>query len=228
MAEILLRDVILYDRWPGCPNPNLSCPTCGFDATAQCSSTPVWPLGTKIQAYNDSTYCPGYYTMIYLQYVETSDIALDIGDPSDGQRACFHVIDACNNTPGNTVDYWYMVTLDATNSDATLGGAIAFAAAELSGNSTSEQNECGWFWCGGVNPCITNSTFTDCTVLAGAIKTDGNVMQGTEIAVTGDGTGCAAFAPLCVTIIYGATVGTWEDLSVSGPRAVGIAWEDDS
>jgi hypothetical protein len=165
--------------------------------------------------------------MAYLQYVETSDVAQDIGDPSDGYRACFHVIDACGNTPGATVDYWYLVTLDVTNSDATLGGAIAFPAYALSGNSSTEQNECGWFWVGGVNPCITTTGFKDCTVLAGAIATDGNVMQGVEVAVI-DNTGVAALAPMCNTILFGVTVGTFDDLTAGLPRAVGIAWEDDS
>ena len=194
MADIYLRDVIIYDLWPGTPDPDLSEPTSGFDASAQCSSTPVWPLGTKIQKYNDSTYGPGYFTMIYLQYIETSDVGLDIGDPSTGYNACFHIQDACNNTPGNTVDYWYMVTIDVTNSDATQGGAIAFPAYDLSGNSTSEQNECGWFWCGGVNPCITTTGFKDCTRLAGEIRTDGSVQQGAYFGVLGDGTDVAALA----------------------------------
>lgn len=194
MADIFLRDIILYDLWPGTPDPNLSEPTVGFDASIQCSSTPVWPLGTKIQKYNDSTYNPGYFTMIYLQFIETSDVVHDIGDPSTGYNACFHIQDACNNTPGNTVDYWYMVTNDLTNSDGTLGGAIAFAAYDLSGNSTTEQNECGWFWCGGVNPCITTTGFKDCTRLAGEIRTDSSVQQGVYFGVLDDGTDVAALA----------------------------------
>lgn len=190
MPTIDLRDVLLYDLWPGVPDPNLSCPSAGFDASEQCSSTPVWPLGTKIQAYNDSTYCPGYFTMIYLQFVEGSDYAYDAGKPSDNRCMCFHILDCSEHTPGGTVDYWYMVTSDLTNSDGTQGGAIAFAAYDLSGNSgvsSDESNECGWFWCGGVNPCITTSAtnFADCTRLADDIVTDGSVVQGYPIAVDG-------------------------------------------
>lgn len=221
-----LRDLLLYDRWPGYPDPNLSCPTAGFDASAQCSSTPVWPLGTKIQAYNDSTYGPGYYTMIYLQFVETSDNANDAGDPSDGYCACFHIIDACGNTPGATVDYWYLVTNDVTNSEATRGGAVAFPAYDLSGNSSTEQNECGWFWCGGVNPCITTANFKDCTRLAGDITTDGNVVQGEEVYVEDDGTLGARLIPGCATVLYGSTVGQ-EDWTVNLPQPIGRALASD-
>jgi hypothetical protein len=191
MASINLRDVVLYDRWPGYPDPNLSEPTCGFDSTTQCSSTPVWPLGTKIQKYNDSTYGPGYFTMCYMQFVEGTDQANDVGDPSNGHCACFHIQDCCGHTPGATHDLWYMITNDLTNSDGTMGGAIAFPANDLSGNSTTEQNECGWCWVGGVNPCITTTNFKDCTRLAGDMTTDGNVTQGKQIAVQDDGTNAA-------------------------------------
>jgi len=212
MATIALRDVILYDRWPGYPDPQLSEPTSGFDASAQCSSTPVWPLGTKIQKYNDSTYRPGYFVMCYMQFAEGSDFAYDAGDPSDGFGACFHMVGSSEHMPDGT-DNWYTVTTDLTNSEGTHGGAIAFPAYDLSGNSESDQNECGWFWVGGVNPCITTTGFKDCTRLAGDVLTDGNIVASEEICVQDDGSNAAEFAPSCATIIFGSTVGV-EDWTI--------------
>lgn len=195
MAAINLRDVILFDLWPGFPDGNLSEPTVGFDASVQCSSTPVWPLGTKIQKWNDSTYNPGYFTMIYLQFVEGSSITEDIGDISDGYNCCAHINDVSVNTPGTDVEYWYMVTNCLTDSDGTLGGAIAFPVYDLSGNDgTTGQNECGWFWCGGVNPCVTATGFKDSTRMAGDMLTDGNITQGMQMAIDGGGA-TTRFAP---------------------------------
>jgi len=198
MAGVLnMRDVILFDLWPGTPDPNLSCPTEGFDASTQCSSTPVWPLGTKIQTYNDSTYGPGYFTMIYLQFVEASGAAQDVGDISDGYNCCAHVLDVCANLPGTTVEYWYMVTNCLTDSDGTKGAPIAFPVYDLSGmEGTTGQNECGWFWCGGVNPCITTSATNtaDCTRMAAEMLTDGNITQGMQMAIDGGGA-TTCFAP---------------------------------
>lgn len=220
MADIFLRDVLLFDQWPGVPDPNLSCPTEGFDASTQCSSTPVWPLGTKIQNYNDSTYGPGYYTMIYLMFCETSVHAYDIDDPSTGYNMCFHVNDVCDNIPGNSdaANYWYIVTNDLTSSDGTLGGALAFAAYDLSGNSgTTESNECGWFWCGGVNPCITDSATNtaDCTRLAGEIRTDGSVTQGKLFGIGDDGS-------------EGGALYAFDNSTTNAAVPVGIALKDDN
>lgn len=227
MATIALRDILLYDRWPGYPDPNLSCPSDGFDSSAQCSSTPVWPVGTKIQAYNDSTYNAGYYTMQYLRFVEGSDSAFDAGDPSTGYCACFHIVDASQHSPGAGTN-WYLVTHDLTNSDGTLGGAVAFPAFDLSGNSgasSDESNEYGWFWVGGVNPCITNASFTDCTRLAGEILTDGNVVIGQEVIVQDDGTNAAALALACPTVFDSTTI---SDASTWGFVAVGRALATDA
>lgn len=226
MATIALRDVLLYDRWPGYPDPNLSEPTVGFDSSTQCSSTPVWPAGTKIQKYNDSTYRPGYFSMIYLQFIEGSDFVFDAGDPSEGFGACFRIYDASERVPDGT-DNWYMVTTDLTNSDGTHGGAIAFPAFDLSGNSLTGQNEFGWFWCGGVNPCITTTGFKDCTRLAGDMLTDGNIVANEEIYVQDDGSDTAEFAPGCATIIYGSTVGI-EDWTTGALRPIGWSLKADA
>lgn len=221
MATISLRDVILYDRWPGYPDPNLSEPTSGFDASAQCSTAPVWPIGTKIQKYNDSTLNPGYFTMAYLQFCEGSDSAYDAGDPSTGYGACFRY-DATQHLPDGQKN-WFKVTHDLTNSDGTRGGAVAFPAFDLSGaDTTTTDNEFGWFWCGGVNPCITTTGFADCTRLAGEVKTDGDIKAGVEFCFEDDGTNAASIIPYCMTAIFEVTLG-YDATIFCGPSGYALA-----
>ena len=59
MATVAMNDVVLYDKWPGYPNFNLSKPTNGFDSTVSgsgnCVSTPLYPPGTKIAINYNAT-----------------------------------------------------------------------------------------------------------------------------------------------------------------------------
>ncbi len=194
MATLSGKDLYLYDRWPGAAKFNIGAPVNGYDSTKEgsgnCVSTAAFDIGEKRALYNDSTKHPGYTIFQYLQFVEGSDNAYDAdADLSTGYGLCFHINDASQHSPDGQTD-WYLVTTDLTNSDGTLGGAVAIAMADFSGNSTSAQNEFGWFWVGGVCPCntLTDSGGTCYTKAAGEIKTVGNVAIGRDVFVEDDGT----------------------------------------
>ena len=201
MATVALKDVFLYDRWPGTPNFNLGRPTNGFDSTVAGSGnnvdTALYPPGTKIQVHTtaaDTTRWPGQSTFIYLQFHEGTDLAYDIGDPSTGYCLCSRY-DSTNSADGSIAGP-YQVTTDLTNSDGTKGGAIAFACTDLSGTDTG-AGEWGWFWCGGVCPVV------DVTRLAGDIKTGGSVAVGTPVSVVDDGSNAGALELCEVTLLCG-------------------------
>lgn len=221
MAGINLRNINLIDKWPGTPNPNMGIPTNGFDSSVagsgNCVTTPVFDVGTKIMAYNDGTYNPGWYTMCYMQFCEGSDNAHDAGDPSDGYACCFHYEATQHHPDGNNKATWYAVTNDLTNSDGTTGGALAIAVRDLSGaDTTTTGNEYGWYWVGGVCPCVT-SPDTDCTQLGGEVLTGGSVGQGEYIAIQDDGTNCAEM------FLYSGDA-TKHEVNA----AVAFAWADDA
>ena len=213
MANMSLRSVILYDKWPGVVNPNMSVPVNGFDSTKEgsgnCVSESIFQIGLKIQAYNDGTYNPGFYTMQYLQFCEGSSNAYDVGDLTTGYRACFWYDVTQHHPDGNNAGTWYVVTNNVSDSDATRGGGVAFPVCDLSGAETTGSNapEFGWFWVGGVNPCVT-SPVADCTKLGGAgILSDGDIVKGTEFTFEADGTACARVIPYCFTAIFEVTLG---------------------
>ena len=203
MAVISTSKLILYDKWPGTPNPNLGKPADGWDGTTHHDvSVAAYPIGTKISQYNDSTINPGWYTMIYLQFAEGSDYAYDgngdITDQGNGSGFCFPY-----ETTGNMVDgtdLWYLVSNDLTNTCQTLAigaGAgkdfnarVAVCAGDISGNAAStSRNNFGWFWCGGPCPIV------DCTNLYGDISTDGAVVAELELVPVDDGANGATVGP---------------------------------
>ncbi|KPL25600.1 MAG: hypothetical protein AMJ75_00380 [Phycisphaerae bacterium SM1_79] len=198
MANICMRNVILYDKWPGVPDPNLGIPTDGFDAsgTHSCVTTAVYPPGTKIMAYNDGTYNPGWYTMCYMQFCEGSDLAYDAdSDLSTGYGLCFHYEGTNHPTDalGSPQQAWWGVTSDLTNSDGSQGGALAVAVRDLSGTDDAGGNEFGWFWVGGVCPC--NTTTQDMTKCGNSGPlTDGNVAAGQPFYAQDDGSNAAELA----------------------------------
>lgn len=169
MAVSNLKDIILFDNWPGVPNPTFSRPNDGWDGSiTACLSAPAYPPGTKIIFQSDSTYTPGMVTMCYLRYVEGSEIASDTGDAadvSDHEAICCHV----NATGSDGIDaaaadaterQWWNVSYDCSNSDATLHdspGAVAVAAGDLS------TGEYGWFWVGGPCPYLDVTKFDNLT-----------------------------------------------------------------
>jgi len=219
MATVALRDVFLYDNWPGSPNFNLGRPTNGFDSTVSGSgnnaTTALYIPGEKIQVpYKaaDQTRWPGTSTFIYLQFHEGTDFAQDAGDPSDGYCACFHA-DGTATADGSIAGPW-QVTNDVTNSDATIGGAIAFACTDLS------DDEFGWFWCGGVCPAY------DVTRLAGEIKTGGGVTVNCKVFVEGDGTNGAALQIADATQITDTT--NFNDISQGLNNVVGYSLQVDA
>ncbi len=205
MATVSLADVVLYDLWPGIPNPNLGIPSDGWDGTSHsCVTKAVYQQGTKIMAYNDSTRWPGWYTMMYLQFHDGTDLASAADDPSKGYAACFR---ACGTaTADGSISGPFVVTNDLTNSDGTTSFGVAFAAADLS------SDQFGWFWVGGVNPSA------DATRLAGEIKTNGDIKIGDHIFFGDDGTNCGAIYPYCPTAL--AELTNYGDVTLSfGPPA---------
>lgn len=193
MAVVSLRQIYLYDKWPGSPSDQGPPPN-GFDSTVEGSGNDVtnalFPVGEKRRIYNDGTVNPGWSTFIYLQFVEGSDSAFDADqDVSTGYGMCFHILDASEHAPDGQTD-WYLVTHDLTNSEGTQGGAVAFACTDLSGADTTGTGwaNFGWFWCGGVNPCVTGPNRTDMTKLGADVVTGGNVAIGTPVYVVDDGT----------------------------------------
>lgn len=190
MGDVLhLSSLVLYDRWPGPVNMKQGIPTDGWDSTTQnfkidTSVTskqpqPAHPLGTKISAYTDNTYCAGWYTMIYLMFHDQSnsttgyDISADFSEANifvshvDGSHAMKYQSDISANP-------WYVVgtAIDSSFTDATEGSPVAIACFTHTADSSEdfaagnpyENNRgdaYGWFWCGGVCPC------EDATLLQG-------------------------------------------------------------
>jgi hypothetical protein len=188
MATIPLSQLILDDRWPGQPSILLGRPTSGWDNTVDnftstaTDTQPNYPLGTKIVAYTDNTWCAGWYTMMYLSFHDYSgqDITADISTGAfycshyDGSDAEYYMIDesAC---PYYIVSRCYT----SANTDATRGMPIAIPCATLASDgsavyATGYGDAYGWFWVGGVCPC------GDATRLQGAVGD----LAGADITVT--------------------------------------------
>jgi len=189
-AQMHLSSLVLNDRWPGAVNPNQSIPTGGWDnttdnfTTTSANQVTRYPVGTKIMAYTDNTYCAGYYTMMYLMFhsdgsdTATSDISADF---SDGNMYCAHS-DSSDAEKANTdfsVTPYYVVTRcfsaggGVQASDITSGAPLAIPCATLNCDGTGVQiagyGDCyAWFWVGGVCPCA-----------------DATLMQGTAGSLAG-------------------------------------------
>lgn len=222
MVATNTKMIVLKDNWPGVPNQNLGIPTGGFDSTKWTdSSTEGYPIGTKIQAYQDFSGMKGPYTMIYLRYyclsesedfgVEKVDLSGNVGQAifaqfcnstclsADGTAAVF----TCTNR-GN-VDTGYVC---GTNT-----GIIAVACGTLSYRDVTGSGEnpggYGWFWCGGRVPM-------DCTFLSGAAD------AGIDISTAG---GVAAGLPMNVEIDSSLM---WFDGGDLSSHIVGYALETDA
>jgi len=200
MAGINLSSVILNDRWPGIPNPNLGVPKGGFDSTIHNYKTtaatdkPAYPFGTKIMAYTDNSWAPGWYTMMYLEYHSYEAGALyDVSaDISDGFPICLH----CDGSTAahydtiadcSTIPYYVVgrcITEVATDLSSG-GGPAAIPCCSMSSDATACITQggygdfMGWFWVGGVCPA------KDITFYDGAGAGHGSTCQGIGACCTG-------------------------------------------
>jgi hypothetical protein len=121
----------LIDLWPGAPIPTHGIPHNGFDdADHHNVATPVYPIGTKIQVYNESAGLPGYSTFIYLK-VGTQNASVAIAAKSVVVQ--------------DSATIWYEVTNDPDDC-INIGGPVAVAISAMT------NAYYGWFWCGGVCP----------------------------------------------------------------------------
>jgi len=185
MAVSNLKNIVLYDNWPGYPNVTLQRPDDGWDGSVSCcQSAPLYPPGTKILYDADNTHTPGASIMAYMRYSEGSDFAAgagDTGDVSDHTNICCHMegTDALVLTAADaTVRQWWNVTNDTTNSDATTAhspGAVAVATRAMS------TGEYGWFWVGGPCPYTDVTKFDNLTGGAGVDVLTVSVAAGVAI-----------------------------------------------
>jgi hypothetical protein len=178
MATLKMRNLVLLDKWPGVPNMNLGMPANGWDntkdnfVTTAVTDQPAYPLGTKIAAYTDNTNCPGWYTMMYLQYHCYSSLLCISRDFSDGKFWCsatkeYSTAQIADTTTG--IPY-YVVTscVSGTTSCVTFGTPVAVPCATLGGDGTTAVandygDAYGWFWVGGVCPCKDATLMDICT-----------------------------------------------------------------
>ena len=209
-GELELHKILLNDKWPGKSNPNLGVPAGGWDSTLYscCQTVPTYPPGTKIQAYNDHTYCEGGYTMCYMCFHECSNYEFDIVAVSENNAMCSDVGGECveslallAGSYGGVVDYtgslWWLVTNSFADSDASATGRVAVGCCGMS------EGEFGWFWVGGVCP-VADVTFFD--LQAGGVGSvmlgEGNIAMGSILMPGNDGTGGIVLVP--------GACGTWE------------------
>ena len=197
-AQLKLSQLMLYDKWPGPVNPNLSIPTDGWDNTVDNFTTtegnttpPNYTVGTKIMSYTDNTFCAGWYTMMYLMFHDSSSADIS-GDFSDGNMYCSHYDGSKANkyqVDISAVPYYvttrcYSAGGGDHGSDITSGSPIAFPCATISADSSIQHvdddafatgfgDAYGWFWVGGVCPCA------DATLLQGTAGS----LAGADISV---------------------------------------------
>ena len=181
MAGIQLSSVILTDRWPGVPVQGLGIPTDGWAntrdnyKTTSANDRPAYPLGTKIAAYSDNSWAPGWYTMMYLQYHSYESGALyDVSnDFSDGQFWCTHAdgstAQAYDTIADNSTIPYYVVSkcITTVGSDVSHIGAVAVPCCSMSSDGTAcitqggYGDSYGWFWVGGVCPAKDITIFDE-------------------------------------------------------------------
>ena len=135
MADSTLDSDLFYllDTTPGVPNPTLTTPVGGFTAAA-CHNVAaaIYPVGTKIQVYNETAGVAGNSTFVYAQ-AETQDGTNII--------AARHFLTTYGTTP-----VWWKFTNDA---GGDIGDGINSLVVALSAMTTAYY---GWFWCAGVCP----------------------------------------------------------------------------
>jgi hypothetical protein len=177
MATIHLKNVILYDRWPGVPNPNLGVPTDGFDATIghSCVTAPAYPPGTKIQGWQeDASRSSGPYTMIYLNFHEVSgqnppDMSHNYGFVTQAEFSGSGI--AADGGGDVSCSPWNVANVpNVANFEISTKFPKAVACStKISSDTTAGSGQWGWFWCGGLCPWV------DCPALDCEVTTDGAV-----------------------------------------------------
>lgn len=180
MANVPLTHLVLNDNWPGSSNVFYGRPTGGWDnttdnfKTTSGSTEPNYPPGTKISSYTDNSYCPGWYTMMYLMFHDYSGDDIS-GDFSDGNFWCSHYdgSEAEKYSTDFSATPYYVVARCITEgvTDVTRGTPVAVPCATLASDGTTAYangygDAYGWFWVGGVCPCL------DVTILKGAADSD--------------------------------------------------------
>ena len=185
MANLPLTKLVLYDRFPGAPNPNLGIPSGGWNNTTDNEVTsPTYPPGTKIQAYSDNSHAPGHYIMYYGSFAAYSADADVSGDYSDGRFWCSHccltddVADAtyeiASGDGSSQPPHVLAACFTTLGWDGTKGSPIAVPCATLDGY------DYGWFWVGGVCPA------SDVTILRGLADSDAGADVTTDDVQAGD------------------------------------------
>ena len=205
MAAISTRKLVLQDNWPGVPNQNLGIPTGGFDSTNWTdATTEKYPIGTKIQVYQDFSGLKGPYTMIYLRYYcgsRTGSVGVEEADLSDTGWCIFQQFcdSNCLSADG-TAAVFTCTNLGSVDTGYVCGtkkGIIAVACGTLSDHDTTgtggtNAGAYGWFWCGGV--CPMDITFLSGVAHAGVdMSTGGNVAAGEPIYCQVDGASAIEF-----------------------------------
>lgn len=249
MAENLrLSHLILYDKWPGTPNPNLGIPTGGFDATAwnlstaddtATADTPPYPLGTKIQAYTDNSECPGYYTMMYLARHEFSSECIS-SDFSEANIFCStpgvlcqtHVSATPTDTSGPAPYYYVTACYTVQSCEISNGNPVAVACTTADADSSialttdpkanGYGHALGWFWVGGVCPCA------DITLLKGL----GDSLAGADITTDAGAYQKKGPVMLCYTAasvkLFSTDMSNFNDssafLNTISPTGAAIGW----
>jgi hypothetical protein len=180
MGSIAPSGLILYDGFPGAPDPNAPTPDNGFDATqgGQHSATAKFQVGRKRVGFQDSTVGAGgssvanrgSYTLIYAKLIDYTNAV----DASIGKLCCL----ACGSAKAKGE---LAVTQDVSggqNGTAGVGHApIAVPCTSLA------LNEYGWFWCGGICP---NHDITGFDITG--FRTDGGVISGVPVQMDSDAT----------------------------------------
>ncbi len=185
-ASIKSTQLILQDKMPGPVLWGESIPAGGWDATQWNFNTsdatalvgnPPYPVGTKIGAYTDNSYCPGWYVMQYLAFHDFSSQDISAKEFSQGTAACSIVNGVACGTKttyqggDTTVPAWYFVTRCTTGtSDVTKGMPVCYPCTSMTADSsvvlvsddnraTGYGNGYGWFWVAGICPAKEGTFF---------------------------------------------------------------------
>lgn len=168
MANIRLTDIVLTDRWPGVPNNQIGIPTDGWDNTIDnfkstaATDTIPHPLGEKRMVYTDNTEASGWYTMMYLQVCDASNLTTDVSADLSQSNIFYAHNDTteCVGVGAESRAPYYVVGRCSTDivNDATKGSPLAVRCCSVQNDgSTGDTNQYGdgygWFWIGGVCPC---------------------------------------------------------------------------
>ena len=162
MADQVLTNLkfMLADGFPGRADPRYGPPTDGFTgALSHNVAAAAYPIGTKIQVYNQTTGLAGLSTFIYARLTH-----------QDGTN----VLAARHLVAISTTATPYAFTNEIATVLTNQLGPIAI------GLSAMTTNYYGWFWCGGVAPidyvaAMEGDFYTLNTVTAGCTMTWGTL-----------------------------------------------------